>query len=197
MNYIIRNKNKYLKYVSENHITWTSTLSLAHQFTYDKAKAILSNCIPLKIRKLCTLESVVQDDTSEKSYDYIQLSKTIFDSGEFDWINMCSSIGQFINQLPQYKSNLEDQYKEVELEKTDLEHYIEFFNMNASQGYKAFKMLQDIRRKRRKIKDEIMIVDILIDSTMEDYTSGRVLKRINGLNERKYSPRILTELFNS
>ncbi|UGO46152.1 hypothetical protein PQE74_gp069 [Bacillus phage vB_BanS_Chewbecca] len=38
---------------------------------------------------------------------------------------------------------------------SDVEHFIEFLNFNASQGYMFSKMIQELTRARRKIKERI------------------------------------------
>ena len=80
---------------------------------------------------------------------------------------------------------------------TDVEHYIEFNvgKLNACDGFKAYKLLQSILIQRRKIKDELQIIDVVRDrmSLPDDITS--IEERIRELKSRQYSPRELTYLF--
>lgn len=57
-------------------------------------------------------------------------------------------------------------------------------------------MLHEARVQRRIWKDEIATIEYILGSTMEDFISGRVSRRIDGLNNRKYRPRVFEELFN-
>lgn len=77
---------------------------------------------------------------------------------------------------------------------SDIEHYIEFTNFNASDGYKLAKSIQDLRRYRRKIKDEIAIIDTIIKQN-NNILTGHTYNTIEGLDNRQYTPRETPILF--
>ncbi len=92
--------------------------------------------------------------------------------------------------------------------RSDVEHYIEFFNLNAAQGYKAYKMLKDILQERREIKNKIEELKPLVD-----FSNGfnlrnlnkrkQIEKRINdkiqlnmcSTESKRYQVRVMTEIF--
>lgn len=51
-----------------------------------------------------------------------------------------------------------DQYN---AEQNDMLHYIELLDLNAANGYRAYKRLSEIRRERRNCKEEIEILEPL------------------------------------
>lgn len=76
-----------------------------------------------------------------------------------------------------------------------MNHYIEFCNLNAAQCYKAYKMIKDRRIKRRSIKNELQVVDIILSKKISDTASDEIQKAIAGMDKRTYEPRVMTELF--
>ena len=76
-----------------------------------------------------------------------------------------------------------------------LKHYIEFVNLNAAQGYKAYKMIKDRRIIRRSIKNELDILNIILGKKISETATDEIQKAVSGMDNRKYEPRVLNELF--
>ncbi|NMH68577.1 hypothetical protein HF072_07255 [Bacillus sp. RO3] len=60
----------------------------------------------------------------------------------------------FIN-FPNRIQKLEQDLKKADMEIMDLMHVIEFKSLNAFEGFKLCKQVQEARRRRRAIKDEL------------------------------------------
>lgn len=97
------------------------------------------------------------------------------------------SMIQRIDEMAEYREYLNYAMSEIDKEIVDIEHYIEFNNLNAAEGYKAYKMLHDANVKRRNIKNCIEIVKHLDISEIKE--------EINRQDRRTYHPRVRTELF--
>lgn len=93
------------------------------------------------------------------------------------------------------KNDLTDKLSKIDQEISDIQHYIEFNNFDACKGFKAYKLLQETLIRRRGIKDELLKIQIFTETTVPDLFNGRLDQRINGIKNRTYKPRILTELF--
>lgn len=78
---------------------------------------------------------------------------------------------------------------------TDLDHYMELNNLSASDGWKAYKQKQKLLKVRRNIKNKIFAYQ-QISAPLKNYVNGNVYKSIEGLKNQKYSPRIMSGLFN-
>ena len=95
-------------------------------------------------------------------------------------------------------SNLNQMLSDVDKEICDIMHYIEFSDLSDCQMLKASRMLQERRRKRREIKDE-MDKTALMRSTFLDSAFGikvqQSLEVMERMKERQYTPRKLNELF--
>ena len=76
-----------------------------------------------------------------------------------------SVLSEAVSKLNDRHKELVEQESKYDLQRTDVEHYIEFNagKLNACDGYKAYKLLQDILIKRRKIKDEMQIINVVRD----------------------------------
>ena len=116
---------------------------------------------------------------------------------------MLKQVNTFMTDLPRriQQVKMEINYYQEELQ--DLEHYIEFTNLSASQGYKIAKEIKDVRMKRRELKNELEYLEI-IEKRMKNalrHQDGisQVADGINRTTERistrTYTPRVRKDLF--
>lgn len=76
----------------------------------------------------------------------------------------------------------------------DLYHFIEFNDLNAVNGYKIYKKLQETLKERRLVKDKLFDIENL--TTLINYSKVKDVKKKIQLNKNKeYKPRVLFELF--
>ena len=81
------------------------------------------------------------------------------------------------------------------MEISDVIHYIEFNNLNAREGYKIYKRLNELLCKRRHLKFEQKIVSsINRNRRASDYISD-IIATIKECTNDVYKPRIATDLF--
>lgn len=108
-------------------------------------------------------------------------------------------------EIVSYAKMLQSEYDEVkkensklDLEISDVLHYIEFNNFNAVQGYKLAKMLKNITERRREVKKAQAQLDIILNNTISSVSKkGDKIANIEKeeyCNER-YTPRVLVDLF--
>lgn len=92
---------------------------------------------------------------------------------------------------------LVEEESKYDRQRTDVEHYIEFNagKLNACDGYKAYKLLQDVLLKRRKIKDELQIINVVRSRMSVPEDLANIGTKIQELETRKYEPRELKHLF--
>lgn len=109
--------------------------------------------------------------------------------------NVLHDFKNIFNELEERKSFLEIELSRLDKEICDIYHYIEFSNLNASDGYRAYKMLKERFEKRRDAKDELKYIEIIKISGLcfKNYTSAK--KGIETYSVKAYKPRILNELF--
>lgn len=110
--------------------------------------------------------------------------------------HIISIISDATAQLNCRHQELVEKESKCDRRKTDVEHYIEFNagKLNACDGYKAYKLLQDILLERRKIKDEIQLINVVRDRMVAEDIAN-IEKKVEELESRTYEPRELTHLF--
>lgn len=102
------------------------------------------------------------------------------------------NIGQKIKKR---RNELSYEMSKVDKEISDIRHYIEFYPLSASRGYKMAKMLKDCLIRRRAIKDEMETLNRISVMTVGHIGNGKGRNDLDKLGNKQYTPRVLTELF--
>lgn len=198
--YAITNKDKTV-WVYQNKGSYTLTTDKARALIFDSKPAadavFKSNLSKIIKSKGVTVQTVgVQIEGAE-----IKPEPTVVvvpspprptESSKY----IISVLSEAVAKLNVRHQELVDQESKYDCQKTDIEHYIEFNagKLNACDGYKAYKLLQDVLLERRKVKDEIQIINVVRDRmNAEDIANVEV--KIRELETRTYKPRELTYLF--
>lgn len=173
-----------------------------------KAANVLKNAIGKNIRskyKVVDIEeetapimTTVREVNSTSNKD--QVVKTIAsekpaESQTEKWVSGAETLTEFVMDAEKRKEELVGLLSEVDKEISDINHYIEFGKFNAYQGWLAFTMLQNRLRKRRKIKDELSVINQLGECKITSDMMIDIKNAIAELGNRKYAPRVLTQLF--
>ena len=97
--------------------------------------------------------------------------------------------------MEERKNKLSGDLSNIDKEITDIQHYIEFGNFNAYQGWLAFSMLRHRLKKRRKIKNEFQILSQIGECKINSAMVNDIQAAIHKINNKSYTPRVLPELF--
>lgn len=183
--------------------------SLAEKFQQRaKAANILKNAISKNLRSrynVIAIEDEVtpttpteKESNSPKTKDEIVKTIACEPIGENQsekWTSGIESMTEFIMDAEKRKEEVVSQLSEVDKEITDINHYIEFGKFNAYQGWLAFNMLRQRLKKRRTIKDELLVLQQLGECKITSDMMIDIKKAVTELGNRKYAPRVLTQLF--
>ena len=93
------------------------------------------------------------------------------------------------------KTELQSKLDKVEKEIVDINHYIEFKSLNACDGYNAYRMLRDRLTRRRKLKNELKVAEILAKGIFTTSDITDIEKVIDSFDKNQYRPRVLNDLF--
>lgn len=163
----------------------------------DKAKNILRNCLNKKMQqeykvvKVCHPVSDGEDNTATIQAIHVDFE----DETIREYEALLRQVSSLLHRLPDIKEHLRQDMKQIEKQKLDARHYIEFGTFNAAQGYKAMKTYQEILRKRRKIKNELQIVEMIQECGVAPDIFTELLKKIDSVMHQSYNPREMPELF--
>lgn len=210
MNYLITNGANFLRTDGKNNISTTKYASEAKTFQSKERAINYAKSLPKTLKNLKYY--VVEDDglpaifpkgsmrantvahisQKEKSYNSLQpvvdpekLLKVVLDCE-----NSLKSLRSALYIAKTEQSRIDDEI-------FDIEHAAEFFNYNARDGYKLYKRLHEARVSRRRCKDSIYIIESILCASIEDITSGVPSRKIIGMDNRKFTPRVLTDFFPS
>lgn len=188
--FIITNGSGYIYYDKNQKMATTNKRELAKRFTKEKAENFMKNLAG-------TMKNLGYRMEPDNETNQV-IEQVISDTDE--------SIAEILTQVRSFESYMQDigkkrdtltyELSKVDAEIEDILHASEFYNLNACEGYKLYKMLRDARIKRRKLKDYIEVVGYVERATGKDFANNVGSKSILGKETREYTPRVLNELFN-
>lgn len=192
-------------YISKKLGTMTKDLDNASIYNdLDKAQKVYKSSISKAFKRLgFQIKSINENEVNiqspvlnvnNNSNNKINSSYTKVDIDELK--ENINSLSDKLTTLKGNKDWLIDMESEVDKEISDIMHFIEFYSFSASEGYKLCKAIKDLRLRRRKIKNELQLIDIVNVHTLNNVALGQTNKAITGLDNKKYAPRVLQELFN-
>lgn len=122
------------------------------------------------------------------------VKKNVYDNLQ----DMLLNIQKNIDDLKKYKDVVNSELSHCDKEVNDIQHFIEFKKLSASDGYNIYRELHNILNKRRELKNFLKIID--------DFNAQSINVQRFMLNERvqyykenqQYNPRTneFTYLFN-
>ena len=186
-------KNRNGKYVP------TTCEALADTFGNKEANSVYNNNLSKALKSCFHVEKIdkppelIKQITQEKVNEN---TETPSNSENIQyWIDKVSDLNGLASEALHRKDDLLSQLSKVDQELSDIDHYIEFVNLNAAQGYKAYKMIKDRRIIRRSIKNELEVLNIILGKKISETATDEIQKAISGMDKRTYEPRVLNELF--
>lgn len=190
MSYIICNNDNYLRRDGSNRF------SIVHQMENATKWSNIQ-----KVNNVCTINAkeLVQKYGLEVKY-VSQENKVVNPPAkpielDYDILDKVKEISEFTKQIEERRLYLMEMIHTVDLEIVDIEHAAEFYNLNASQGYKLYKLLHDARNRRREYKNELEKINLSLGTSIRSTNMENLQRSILGLDGRQYAPRINKELF--
>lgn len=176
----------------------------ADKFTRRNAEQILNNSVSKKIRagfrverydtkNVTPPENVKQVDktTLQENTEKVMMTDEIK-----HWLNRLADLNGLVGDATKRRHELKLRLNEIEDEIQDLLHFAEFSKLNAAQLCVTCKDIKRCRVERRSIKNEIQVLDIILEQKVGDVIADEIIKKVQGMDNRTYSPRIRTDLFN-
>lgn len=157
--WIMRNRNG--KYVP------TSCEALADTFSNKAANNLYNNSLPKALKSIFYIQKIDTPPDNVKQITQSEVEnnteKVMVAENIQKWINKITDLNGLATDALHRKEELCEELSFIDRELSDINHYIEFCNLNAAQGWKAYKMIKERRIKRRSIKNEIQILNIILD----------------------------------
>ena len=197
--YVITDGSRWIMRNHAGKYVPTSCEALADIYSNKQADSILKNSLSKALKSCFYVEKIdkppelVKQITQEKVNEN---TETPSNSENIQyWVDKVSDLNGLASEALHRKDNLLSQLSKIDQELSDIDHYIEFVNLNAAQGYKAYKMIKDRRIIRRSIKNELDVLNIILGKKISETATDEIQKAISGMDKRTYEPRVLNELF--
>lgn len=197
--YVITDGQRFIFKNHQNKFVPVTSEAMADVYSRKQAEAILNNSLPKALKKVFRVEKIDDPPAGIK-----QVSKEILKTNTEKletadniqiWRDKIITLNGLANEAAQRKEFLLKQLSTTDQELSDCLHYIEFCKLNAAQGYKAYKMIKERRIRRRTIKNELQIVESILNKKIGDSMLDDINAVIEKMDNRTYEPRVLTELF--
>ena len=168
-------------YASDSNCTKLSTKkSEAFEWRNEtSAKAVLKQA---KNRK--------PDSTTYLNNNYNVIEVHYYESEiESDIVMDLKTIQSFLDIVKychKYENAIRDEKDIYHNQMVDLEHYIEFTDLDVQRGYKIYKKLQEVRQHRRDAKNRLKIIETVNGLNIDEEVLDRLIK---DFKEMCYKPR--------
>ena len=197
--YVITDGSRYIYKNHSNKFVPSHGEAMADIYTLKQAEGIFNNSLPKPLRKVFRVQKYDKEPDNVKQVSHKELQKNAekLETSESiqTWINRIMDLNGLIQDASKRKDVLKEELINVEQEILDCLHYIEFCNLNAAQGYNAYKMIKARRVKRRSIKNEIAVLNVILEKRISESVADEIRSVIEAMDRRTYEPRKLTELF--
>lgn len=198
-NYVITDGTRWIMKNRNGNYVPTSFESFADIFSKKQAENIYKSSLTKALRGVFHVEKTSEEVPAQvkpvTDKDIEETGKVMVSEDIKYWLDKATDMSNIANEAINRKRKLCQELSLVDKELCDILHYIEFCNLNAAQGYKAYKMVKERRILRRKIKDEISILDSILDQKVSQTAKNTIQKIAENMDKRTYEPRVLKELF--
>lgn len=204
--YVITDGNKnYIRRDIDGKYVAARSRALADEFLEKwKAEKVLKNNLTPKKRKLYRVveedvgftvvkkpeQEHVEKPKEERKPEQLLLSPQIEELRK-----KIEGVKKFIDDAENRRSELSDLLSNTDKEITDIQHYIEFSDINGDDVASTYNMLKTRLKNRRQIKNELSVLRQLAECKMDASMFGDLLTVISDLDNKTYVPRVLTSLF--
>ena len=197
--YVITDGTRWIMRDRKGKYVPTSCEVLADVYSNKKANSIFQNSLSKALKSCFHLQKIDKPPELVKQITQEEVKENTETPSRSEniqyWVDKVSDLNGLASEALHRKDSLLNQLSKVDQELSDINHYIEFCNLNAAQGYKAYKMIKERRIKRRKIKNELNVLNIILGKKISETATDEIEKAVAGMDKRKYEPRIMEELF--
>ena len=197
MDYCIKNNRNIFIKLNDQGSAVTCVESVKGVFEYSKARNILAS-LPKGLKKMnFKLEAIPEIKPKEETKDVKVLENQTYTVSEdiSRWIDKFGTCSDILEEAKQRENELISALENVDKEFLNILHIIEIEkSKDMYSGWQEYKHVKDNREKRRKLKDELLIVQSVLREIKPDCLNRkRVQKAVDGLLGRKYTFRVVEE----
>lgn len=199
--YVAMNPWRYTQMVSEAEAFPKITsaisfirLNLPKMFQSDKFYVVKKTTGAVVVTDICYDAKAVAQSSGSNVKTAVKGKSRMYYKVEEQFQSKKDSLRALISSMDD-TGILAAEMSQVDKELEDMKHYIEFSCLNAADGYKAFKRMQDILLKRRAIKDKMSFATMLDQQNISKPALETALTYLENMGNRDYEVRTDTGLF--
>lgn len=204
MDYLITNPSKQVFIrLDNNGRPETCGREMAQKFESSKAKNIVDH-LPKTLKRFHFRAQAILEITPQINKNIVQEMEKNIIQGNVDyevtenitqWLDKFGSCADVLNEAKERQKVLIQQLEDTDNKLLDLLHRIELESpKDLYHGWLLYKEIKINRKNRRVIKDELIIIQNVLEKTNSFWLSReRIQKAIDGLFKRKYRFRIVEE----
>ena len=205
MNYVVTNDKLYIRLSSDGSPVTCSKRN-AQVFEKDKADNILKNLpkvlknFHFKVKPVPQSEQEVPqnktktDNVQSEENPLIRKDSYIPCDEVVQWIEKSRQCSEFVEDATRRRAVLHKKLANVDRELSNCMHQIELEKWKSGcDGYKLYKLEKEILEKRRQIKDELVIIQSVLDNTKCTIGIKNIEKTFNRLGTRRFEIRIIED----
>lgn len=201
MNYCIKNHRNIFIKLNDQGSAVACVESVKGIFEYSKAKNILAS-LPKGLRRMnFKVEAIPDIKPKEEIKDVKVLENQTYKVSEdiSRWIDKFGTCSDILEEAKQRENELISALENVDKEFLNILHIIEIEkSKDMYSGWQEYKHIKENREKRRRLKDELLIVQSVLKEIKPDCLNRkRVQKAVDGLLGRKYTFRVVEESDNN
>lgn len=196
MDYVIKNhKGVYIR-LNQNGMPVTCAEHEKGLFEESKAKNIL-NGIPKTLKRLNFKVEAIPDTLSKEE----KIEKKVIETENYivpdeisQWIEKFGICDDILKEAQKRKDELKKELSNVDKNFVNIIHKIEFEGkVDLYGGWNERNEVKKNREKRRKIKDELLIISSVLRMDFRNLDRNTIDKMVAGLAKRKFTYRIIEE----
>ena len=197
LQYVITDGSRFIYRNHNNKFVPTSSEVMADIYSKEKAENIYNNSIPKALKRKFYLKEYYNPPKIIKKVDKEKhnAEDTTYSDDIKQWLDKIDTLNGLVEQASIRQEELIKKLSNIDQELSDVFHYIEFCDLNAAQGYNAYKMIKERRMKRRIIKNELELVSAISNKKVTVCMESEIEKIIENIQARTYKPRVLKNLF--
>ena len=201
--YIVDMSNNYYKLDEKGHLVVARNSDDATTFSIKDANARVGTGRKSKFYQIIAAPEIVLTADEEKVEKPVVTIATdekheMFETLQNNWEDLLANLCYMSEHIGEYQNRLNDMLSNVDQEICDIMHYIEFNELDDDGMITTTKMLQERRRHRRDIKDEMQKTALMREMFLDGNFGIKVQQSLDlmvRMKYRYYTPRKLSDLF--
>lgn len=201
--YIVDMSYNYYKLDEKGNLVVARDSDEATTFSIKEANARVGTGRKAKFYQIIEAPEIVMTPVAKEEIPAAQAEEPenksmMFDSLQNNWEELLSNLCYMSDHIGEYQDRLNDMLSNVDQEICDIMHYIEFNELTDDEVIMTGRMLQERRRHRRDIKDEMQKTALMRETFLDGNFGIKVqqsLELMVRMKDRYYTPRKLSDLF--